>query len=157
MRPVRRHLPCVCLSVAFCGSRNPPRQRCELTVADLDQRGQRRNPPVGSKGLRQERGGCLRGPPRLLRQHHGAAVVRYILESSSVKSSWQEELKAMQVRLSLIRTRLAGIDGLRGLGAHKGLFATLPLQPRQVDELRQTARRLYGGVGPHQYCRSERR
>jgi aromatic-amino-acid transaminase len=68
---------------------------------------------------------------------HGAAVVRVILDDASLTALWRAELNAMRLRLSAVRQAIAKADPqLTALGSQRGLFALLPLSPRQVEVLR---------------------
>lgn len=72
---------------------------------------------------------------------HGAALVRIILEDEGLTAEWRDELETMRQRLESLRAALAagGRIGTIDLGAvahGKGMFATLPLSPAQVEWLR---------------------
>ncbi|WP_294203984.1 aminotransferase class I/II-fold pyridoxal phosphate-dependent enzyme, partial [uncultured Sphingomonas sp.] len=72
---------------------------------------------------------------------HGAAIVRIILEDEGLTAEWRDELETMRQRLESLRAALAagGRIGAIDLGAvahGKGMFATLPLSPAQVEWLR---------------------
>ncbi|MGE7204144.1 aromatic amino acid transaminase [Sphingomonas sp. NPDC019816] len=72
---------------------------------------------------------------------HGAAIVRVILEDDALTAEWRDELETMRQRLASLRAMLAegGRIGTVDLGAvahGKGMFATLPLSPTQVEWLR---------------------
>lgn len=72
---------------------------------------------------------------------HGAAIVRIILEDQALTAEWRDELETMRQRLEGLRAMLAGGGriGTVDLGAvahGKGMFATLPLSPPQVEWLR---------------------
>jgi aromatic-amino-acid transaminase len=72
---------------------------------------------------------------------HGAAIVRIILEDEGLTAEWRDELETMRQRLASLRAALAagGRIGTIDLGAvahGKGMFATLPLSPAQVEWLR---------------------
>ncbi|WP_440979858.1 aromatic amino acid transaminase [Sphingomonas pseudosanguinis] len=72
---------------------------------------------------------------------HGAAIVRIILEDETLAAEWRDELETMRQRLESLRAMLAegGRIGTVDLGAvahGKGMFATLPLSPAQVEWLR---------------------
>lgn len=76
---------------------------------------------------------CWSMPP-----DHGAAVVRTILEDAELTSSWRAELETMRLRIVDIRARLAATHPLFApLIGHKGMFATLPLSPEEVQQLRE--------------------
>lgn len=72
---------------------------------------------------------------------HGAAIVRVILEDEALTREWRDELEAMRARLAGLRARLAeggriGTIDLAAVAHGKGMFATLPLSPAQVEWLR---------------------
>lgn len=72
---------------------------------------------------------------------HGAAIVRLILEDEALTAEWREELEAMRRRLETLRAALAaggriGTIDLAAVAHGKGMFATLPLSPTQVEWLR---------------------
>ena len=72
---------------------------------------------------------------------HGAAIVRIILEDEALTREWYDELEAMRARLAGLRARLAeggriGTIDLAAVAHGKGMFATLPLSPAQVEWLR---------------------
>lgn len=72
---------------------------------------------------------------------HGAAIVRVILEDEALTAQWRDELETMRQRLENLRAMLeeGGRIGTVDLGAvahGKGMFATLPLSPAQVEWLR---------------------
>ena len=72
---------------------------------------------------------------------HGAAIVRIILEDEALTAEWRNELEAMRQRLASLRAALAaggriGTIDLAAVAHGKGMFATLPLSPTQVEWLR---------------------
>ncbi|WP_343525908.1 aromatic amino acid transaminase [Sphingomonas sp.] len=72
---------------------------------------------------------------------HGAAVVRIILEDPALTQEWRDELETMRRRLADLRATLAaggriGTIDLAAVAGGKGMFATLPLSPTQVEWLR---------------------
>ena len=72
---------------------------------------------------------------------HGAAIVRIILEDETLTREWREELETMRQRLAGLRAALAaggriGSIDLAAVAGGKGMFATLPLSPTQVEWLR---------------------
>ncbi|QXT36359.1 aromatic amino acid transaminase [Sphingomonas sanguinis] len=72
---------------------------------------------------------------------HGAAIVRIILEDEALTAQWRDELEAMRQRLASLRAALAaggriGAIDLAAVAHGKGMFATLPLSPTQVEWLR---------------------
>lgn len=69
---------------------------------------------------------------------HGAALVRIILESAELTSSWRAELEEMRQRIVAMRQGLAALDpALAPLASQKGMFSTLPLSPDQIRALRE--------------------
>lgn len=73
---------------------------------------------------------------------HGGATVRLILEDQKLVEEWQDELTQMRLRMRQVRDRLAeagtaGSVDLRPLAGQNGLFATLPVSPEQVKQLRE--------------------
>lgn len=75
---------------------------------------------------------------------HGAAAVREILSDPALLAGWDAELAGMRGRINRLRAELdaalgAAPGGARwqGLGAGRGLFATLPLSPAQIEDLRR--------------------
>lgn len=69
---------------------------------------------------------------------HGAAVVRLILADPALAADWRAELAEMAARIRGIRAMLAAADpALAPLLGQHGMFATLPLTPAQVAELRE--------------------
>jgi aromatic-amino-acid transaminase len=68
---------------------------------------------------------------------HGAAVVRAILESPTLKVQWQTELEGMRKQIVLTRQDLAiARPSLAPLLHQHGMFALLPLDPPSVGRLR---------------------
>ncbi|KQO50479.1 amino acid aminotransferase [Sphingomonas sp. Leaf257] len=72
---------------------------------------------------------------------HGAAIVRIILEDEGLTAEWRDELETMRQRLESLRAALAaggriGTIDLAAVAHGKGMFATLPLSPTQVEWLR---------------------
>jgi aromatic-amino-acid transaminase len=68
---------------------------------------------------------------------HGAAIVRVILDTDELRSSWLAELAQMAARIRHVRTCLAEADGtLAPLRAQQGMFSTLALSSEQVLRLR---------------------
>ncbi|WP_428968137.1 aromatic amino acid transaminase [Sphingomonas sp. Xoc002] len=72
---------------------------------------------------------------------HGAAIVRIILEDEGLTAEWRDELETMRQRLESLRAALAaggriGTIDLAAVAHGKGMFATLPLSPAQVEWLR---------------------
>jgi len=74
---------------------------------------------------------------------HGAAAVRIVLEDEQLAADWRGELDALRTRLQGLRAELAAIGragsvDLAPLARGKGMFATLPLSPTQIEWLRAT-------------------
>ncbi len=73
--------------------------------------------------------------------HHGAAVVRCILESPRLRQVWRLELEAMRARIEKLRAALStygrvGAVDLSQLARGSGMFALLPLDADAVGRLR---------------------
>ena len=73
---------------------------------------------------------------------HGAAVVRLILRSPTLRPLWMEELDAGRRRISGMRTHLAAVAADAGLDLsfltrQQGMFSQLPLTDEQMDTLRR--------------------
>jgi aromatic-amino-acid transaminase len=73
--------------------------------------------------------------------HHGAAVVRCILESPRLKQIWRLELEAMRARVERQRGVLSaygrvGAVDLAQLARGSGMFALLPLDADAIGRLR---------------------
>ncbi len=67
---------------------------------------------------------------------HGAAVTRIILQDSSLRQMWREELDSMVARVNSLRTAMAEADSKLGfVASQQGMFSLLPLQPAQVTSL----------------------
>lgn len=74
--------------------------------------------------------------------HHGAGIVRAVLEDGALRHEWALELNQMRTRLNHIRSELVafgrvGEFDLSGLRAQRGMFFQLPLDPAQVQQLRE--------------------
>ncbi|KQN35628.1 aromatic amino acid aminotransferase [Sphingomonas sp. Leaf407] len=74
---------------------------------------------------------------------HGAATVRIVLEDEHLAADWRGELDGLRGRLQRLRAELAAIGqagsvDLAPLAQGKGMFATLPLSPGQIEWLRAT-------------------
>lgn len=68
---------------------------------------------------------------------HGAAIVRIILEDAGLATDWRGELAVMRQRIREIRTLLAQADpALAPLASQHGMFAMLPIPPRDITRLR---------------------
>jgi aromatic-amino-acid transaminase len=73
---------------------------------------------------------------------HGAAVVRIILSDNGLTEDWSNELRSMCARIQGTRRQLARIGrlgpiDLSALGAQRGMFSLLPLNPEQIRILRE--------------------
>ncbi len=67
---------------------------------------------------------------------HGAAVVRLILQDSTLKKQWHDELKTMTERVKSLRQSIAErFEVLEFVTRQKGMFSLLPLSPVQVNSL----------------------
>jgi len=68
---------------------------------------------------------------------HGAAIVRLILESRDLTTSWKAELEAMRRRIFEIRQQLSHRGGsFARLFEQYGMFCELPLGAESVEKLR---------------------
>ncbi|WP_333586572.1 amino acid aminotransferase [Phenylobacterium sp.] len=68
---------------------------------------------------------------------HGAAAARIILEDADLAAQWRAELETCRQRLASVRQILAKADPrLAPIGAQKGMFSILPLNPDQVGRMR---------------------
>ena len=74
---------------------------------------------------------------------HGSAIVSTILNDTALTQQWEEELKAMRVRINSVRAQF--VEGLARAGApgdfsfiqeQKGMFSFSGLTPEQVGQLR---------------------
>jgi aspartate/tyrosine/aromatic aminotransferase len=74
---------------------------------------------------------------------HGAALVEAVLRDASLRTIWQEELLSMSEYLRHCRQRFAGaLENASALGLEyirngHGIFSMLPLNSRQMRELRE--------------------
>ena len=70
---------------------------------------------------------------------HGAAVVARILSDPALRSSWEDELAGMRLRMLGLRSDLASLANcapmLRGADSERGIFKMLPLTPEQTEAL----------------------
>lgn len=77
--------------------------------------------------------------------HHGAAIVAEILGDAGLRSEWAQELESMRVRLNTLRStfldhldpRIGQRPEWQALRKHFGMFTTLPLEPWQMQKLRE--------------------
>jgi len=74
---------------------------------------------------------------------HGAAIVRYILQNSSLKAQWLDEVTAMRTRIQGVRHSL--VKALREttktsqfdfIAQHKGMFSVIGSNQQQLVQLR---------------------
>ena len=69
---------------------------------------------------------------------HGAAVARIVLDDAKLREDWRRELEEMCARIRRIRARLAAADPrLSYIDEQNGMFSILPLNEKQVLELRE--------------------
>jgi len=69
---------------------------------------------------------------------HGAAIVHTILDDAALTAAWRDELKAMHDRIAAMRRALAAADpDFAPIGAQRGLFSLLPVDPVGVDWLKE--------------------
>ncbi len=67
---------------------------------------------------------------------HGAAVVRIILQDSTLTNQWQSELRLMTSRVKSLRQAMAqACPSLEFVVQQKGMFSLLPLSTAQVHSL----------------------
>lgn len=73
---------------------------------------------------------------------HGAACVREVLADAQLRASWRAELDGIRAHIKRTRSLLASarINSIPMylIGAHIGMFSTLPLSDEQVRALRET-------------------
>jgi aromatic-amino-acid transaminase len=68
---------------------------------------------------------------------HGAAVAGLILDTPSLRATWETELTAIRNRLSAVRRALAADHAsLAAVEWQKGMFSLLPLSVPAIDRLR---------------------
>jgi aromatic-amino-acid transaminase len=72
---------------------------------------------------------------------HGAAIVAAILEDTSRRHDWADELNGMRLRIAEIRRAAAEAFGqfrpeLANIGSQEGMFSLLPISPDNVRQLR---------------------
>ncbi len=68
---------------------------------------------------------------------HGAAIARIVLDDPQLRADWRAELDEMCGRIRALRSRLAAFDErLAYIERQNGMFSMLPLDERQVLELR---------------------
>ena len=69
---------------------------------------------------------------------HGAAVVQCILEDDDLRQQWHGELDGMRARINEMRTLLAAAHPrMRNIASQRGMFAMLPIDPKQAMALRE--------------------
>ncbi|APE27901.1 aromatic amino acid transaminase [Aurantiacibacter gangjinensis] len=73
---------------------------------------------------------------------HGGAAIRIILEDEALTADWLAEVEEMRDRINAVRAKLAeavkaGSVDLTPLARQNGMFATLPVSPEQVKQLRE--------------------
>jgi aromatic-amino-acid transaminase len=79
---------------------------------------------------------------------HGAAIVRTILDSPELTTSWRAELDAMRLRVRSVREGIAACDpALASLTRQTGMFSMLPLSPDQIRTLREVHAVYMAGSG----------
>lgn len=97
----------------------------------------------GARAKAQDRLAAINREHLSMPPDHGASAVRIVLDDPDLRASWAAELEGMRARVAGLRgaldAALAPLPGGRrwcGLSAGKGLFATLPLSPAQIEKLR---------------------
>ena len=84
---------------------------------------------------------------------HGAAVVRIVLEDEELRADWHAELDSMRGRINALRSRIAACDPrLDYIGRQKGMFSMLPIDPAQVERLREKYAIYVAGSGRFNVC-----
>ncbi|MEN3971691.1 amino acid aminotransferase [Sphingomicrobium sp. XHP0235] len=84
---------------------------------------------------------------------HGAAVVRIVLEDGELRADWHAELETMRGRINALRNRIAACDPrLDYIGRQKGMFSMLPIDPAQVERLREEYAIYVAGSGRFNVC-----
>jgi aromatic-amino-acid transaminase len=69
---------------------------------------------------------------------HGAALVRIILESGTLRAEWEAELDTMRARINDLRQALAVAQPrLSSIATQRGMFAMLPLSSAAIAALRE--------------------
>lgn len=72
---------------------------------------------------------------------HGASCVRVVLSDPALKQQWIAELDAIRAQMKKTRAALAAARinsiPMNLIGAQKGMFSTLPLEPAQITRLRE--------------------
>ncbi|WP_343342987.1 amino acid aminotransferase [Sphingomicrobium sp. XHP0239] len=84
---------------------------------------------------------------------HGAACVRIVLEDEELRDIWRAELDGMRDRINSLRSKIAACDPrLDYIGAQKGMFSMLPINPQQVERLREEFAIYVAGSGRFNVC-----
>lgn len=69
---------------------------------------------------------------------HGGAIVQTVLDDESLTRAWRSELKVMHDRIETMRRSLAAAHpDFAPIGAQRGLFSLLPVDPAGVDWLKE--------------------
>jgi len=79
---------------------------------------------------------------------HGAAAVRYVLETPPLKKDWLAEVESMRLRVSDNRQRLARTDArFAPVGRQEGMFSMLNLDPAAIARLKTEHAIYMAGTG----------
>jgi aromatic-amino-acid transaminase len=79
---------------------------------------------------------------------HGAAAVRYVLETPALKKDWLAEVESMRLRVSDNRQRLARTDArFAPVGRQEGMFSMLNLDPAAIARLKTEHAIYMAGTG----------
>ena len=69
---------------------------------------------------------------------HGAAAVRFVLDTPELRADWDIEVGEMRDRINRIRGQIAAADPrLAYIGGQFGMFSMLPISREQVIQLRE--------------------
>jgi aromatic-amino-acid transaminase len=69
---------------------------------------------------------------------HGAAAVRIVLDTPTLREDWDAEVGEMRDRINRIRSQIASADPrLASIGGQFGMFSLLPISREQVLQLRE--------------------
>jgi aromatic-amino-acid transaminase len=69
---------------------------------------------------------------------HGAAAVRIVLDTPTLREDWDAEVGEMRDRINRIRSQIASADPrLAYIGGQFGMFSMLPISREQVLQLRE--------------------